>query len=144
MIFDNNDSFDEEDKRNGYYTQILKQFTENHKKTHCARIAFKWIFFCIVCLSFIAVVTAGVFAIITISKKDKIDSFDVGVAVTGLGSVLSAIIVLPKIIAKHLFPEDGDVKEFSFVKDMLGFDIQAPEYYNDKENIAVAEESENG
>ena len=138
----NNDYFGEEDKRNGYYTQLLKQFTENHKRTHTARIIFKWIFFCIVCLSFIAVVVAGVYAIITISQKEIIGSFDVGVAVTGLGSILSAIIVLPKIIAKHLFPEDGDVKEFSFVKDMLGFDIK-PEYFNEEENIADVDGHEN-
>jgi hypothetical protein len=91
MITPENNSyyyFDEEDIRNKYYTQLLKQFTENHKRTHTARIVFKWIFFCIVCLSFIAIVTAGIYAIIATAQKETIESFDVGLAITGLGSVL--------------------------------------------------------
>ena len=55
--------------------------------------------------------------IFNVTKKDVLTVPDVGVAFAGFGSVLSAIIVLPKIIAKHLFPEDSEKVRFDFIKE---------------------------
>lgn len=65
--------------------------------------------------AFICVV--GLLIIYNISKKDIVTINDIGVALTGFGSILSSVIILPQIIAKHLFPENSEEVRFGFVKD---------------------------
>ena len=64
----------------------------------------------------------GMVIIYNISKKSDITYSDIGVAITGFGTVLSSIIVLPSIIAKHLFPENSESVRFGFIKENQKFD----------------------
>ena len=74
------------------------------------------------CLIFALVCTIGVWIIFNISQKENITYADIGVAITGFGSVLSSIIALPKIIAKHLFPENSEKVRFDFVNANMKID----------------------
>ena len=68
-------------------------------------------------MAFVAVCAVGLLIIFNISQKDEISIEDVSVAVTGFGSMLTAIIALPSIIAKHLFPENSEEVRFSFIRE---------------------------
>ncbi len=80
---------------------------------------------------FIAVSLTGITAIVIIAKKTNITIADIGVALAGFGSVLSSIVVLPKIIAKHLFPESSEKVRFDFVSQNQKLDLGDPEYIDD-------------
>lgn len=82
----------------------------------------KYIFFGAACAVFLDVCIIGILAVFIIAKKDNITVADIGVALTGFGSVLSSIIVLPQIIAKHLFPENSEEVRDNFIKGVQEFD----------------------
>lgn len=114
-------------KRNAYYSMLVKKIIDNNDATQII----KYIFFAIVCLVFISVSLIGIVAILIIAKKDILSYADIGVAITGFGSVLSSIIVLPKIIAKHLFPENSEKVRFDFISQNQKLDLGDPEYIDD-------------
>ena len=118
--------------RNVYYTHILSEYKNNKKLIHKQRYRFKCIFFWIICLSFSAIVGFNCLLLYNLSKHiGDISITDLGVALTGLSGLLSAIIVLPQIIAKHLFPETGEKEEIDLVKSMQEFDNKNIDYIVD-------------
>ena len=66
----------------------------------------KCIFFSVICVVFILTCVASFTIIYHISGKTEVSITDVGIILGGFGSVIGDIIVLPKIVAKHLFPEN--------------------------------------
>lgn len=83
------------EKRDQQYTVLLQQYAVNQKRMHLARLIFKYIFFGIICLSFVFIVRAGLNILLLVAQKENTTFSDLGVALTGLGSILgSAIIVL--------------------------------------------------
>ena len=105
-------------KRDVYYSALVKDIVKNNRTSQ----VLKCCFFTFVCLIFIFTCVVGMLIILNISQKDDISMADIGVAITGFGSVLSSIIVLPQTIAKHLFPEDSESTRFEFIKDNQQFD----------------------
>lgn len=110
-------------KRDKLYSQLLKQYASNQDSMHKARRVFKYVFFSIICISFLSIIAAGITILIIVAKRDNTNLEDLGIALTGLGSILGVINVLPKIIAEHLFPKDGDNAESSLVTTMQKFDL---------------------
>jgi len=102
----------ESERRDIYYSALVKDIIENNRTSQCL----KCIFFSIVCFIFVLTCVLGIMIIYTISQKETISYSDIGIALTGFGTVLSSIIVLPQIIAKHLFPEDSESVRFEFIK----------------------------
>lgn len=103
----------ESERRDIYYSALVKDIVKNNRTGQIL----KCIFFVIVCLIFAFICILGLLIIFNISKKESISYSDIGVAITGFGSVLSSIIVLPQIIAKHLFPENSEEVRFGFIKE---------------------------
>lgn len=114
---------DELDERNRLYTLLLKQYTSNQKRIHIARLIFKYVFFIIICFSIVYVIIYGANVMLVIAQKNSVSLSDFGVALTGVSSILGVIIVLPKIIAEHLFPKEGDQAESDLVVTMQKFDL---------------------
>jgi hypothetical protein len=103
----------ESERRDVYYSALVKDIVKNNR----ADQFLKCIFFVIVCAVFAFICVFGLLIIFNISKKDTTTYSDIGVAIAGFGSVLSSIIVLPTIIAKHLFPENSEEVRFKFIKE---------------------------
>ena len=103
----------ESERRDVYYSALVKDIVKNNRTGQ----VLKCIFFAIVCFVFAFICVLGLLVIFNISKKDNILYTDIGVAITGFGSVLSSIVVLPQIIAKHLFPENSEEVRFGFIKE---------------------------
>lgn len=113
--------FDEADTRNEYYSILIEQII----KDNTTNKIIKYIFFAVVCLVFIVVTIGGVCILIFVSKKNNIQTnyTDIVLLLSALSGMLSAIIVLPKIIAKHLFPEHSEQDKYEFVKSTQKFDL---------------------
>lgn len=103
----------ESDRRDVYYSALVKDIVKNNRTGQ----VLKCIFFGVVCFIFAFICILGLLIIFNISKKESISYSDIGVAIAGFGSVLSSIIVLPQIIAKHLFPENSEEVRFGFIKE---------------------------
>ena len=105
--------FIESDRRDVYYSALVKDIVRDNRRSQIL----KCFFFGIVCIVFLLTCIGGMIVIFNVTEKDVLTVRDIGVAFAGFGSVLSAIIVLPKIIAKHLFPEDSEKVRFDFIKE---------------------------
>jgi hypothetical protein len=105
------------------YTDILSNYEKNQRRMHWLRFIFKCVFFAIVCIAFVAIIGVSCYTIYKISNSiGSLQLTDLGVVLTALGSIISAIIVLPSTIAKHLFPENGETAESNLVSTMQEFD----------------------
>lgn len=103
----------ESERRDVYYSALVKDIVKNNRTGQ----VLKCIFFSVVCLVFSFICIFGLLIIFNISKKETVTYSDVSIAIAGFGSVLSSIIVLPTIIAKHLFPENSEMVRFAFIKE---------------------------
>lgn len=105
--------FFESDRRDLYYSALVKDIVKDNRTSQ----RLKCCFFIIVCVVFILASVGGMAVIWIIARKNNISLSDLGIAFTGFGSILSAIVVLPQIIAKHLFPENSEKVRFDFIKE---------------------------
>lgn len=103
----------ESERRDVYYSALIKDIVKNNRTGQ----VLKCIFFGIVCFAFIFICVFGIPIIYHVSKRNTVSYSDIAIAITGFGSVLSSVVVLPKIIARHLFPEDSEEVRFRFIKE---------------------------
>ncbi len=127
-ILNTTENWDEIDcliERDIQYTVLLKQYISAQKENEKLQKRFKIVFFIIVLLVFVVVVSLGAIAIYTISKKASITLGDVGVALSGFGSILGVIIVLPSKIADNLFPATATKEMLEIVQTMQNYDLNS-------------------
>ena len=110
-------------QRDRQYVQLLQHYVKNQKRMDWAQLVFKSVFFVVVCVVFVGVVYFSAKSISTISQKETISWTDLGTALTGLGSILGVIIILPSKIAEHLFPSSSDKNSMEFIKSMQAYDL---------------------
>jgi len=67
---------------------------------------------------FVFIIRYGLMSINNISLKTTVTSTDLGVIIGGFSGILSALLIIPKIIAEHLFPKDEDTNMIGMVKNM--------------------------
>ncbi len=91
------------------YVYIVQRKRNDNEKYIDVRInrILKCVFFTIVCLLLMLISILGILVIYNISTRENIGVSDVGIAFTGLSGEISSIMVLPQIIAKHLFPNSS-------------------------------------
>jgi hypothetical protein len=123
--------------RDYQYAKFLEHHVNHQKRLDFAQLLFKYIFFFIVCGVFVAVVIIGALSIYRISQKENIAWTDFGTALTGLGSVLGVLIILPSKIAEHLFPAAADKNAMEFIKSMQDYDLSIKQCPDDHEDIDV-------
>lgn len=132
-------SYMESERRDIYYSALVKDIVKNNRTSQKLKV----IFFIIVCIVFCFICVCGMFIIMNSSNKESITNSDIGIAITGFGSVLSTVIVLPKIIAKHLFPENSEKDRFAFMKQNQQLDQEYLEFYESgAEGINVRDNNE--
>ena len=124
-------------KRDVYYSALVKDIVKDNRSSQVMKC---W-FFVFVCGIFLFTCIVGMLTILNIAQKNNVSVADIGVAVTAFGGVLSSIIVLPRTIAKHLFPSDSEKARFAFIKDNQQFDSA---YVLNNSNSTVEEEGGNG
>ena len=112
--------FQESEARDILYTRLVRDTLKDNRSLK----GFKWVFVSVICLVFLSICIFSILTIFRLSDKENFTYEHLGLALSGFGSILASIIVLPKIIAKHLFPEDSEKVRFQFIKDTQSFDIQ--------------------
>lgn len=117
-------------RRDRYYSAMVKDIVKNNRTSQVLKI----IFFVIVCFVFLGTCAVGAIVIIITANKNEVRIEDFGIAATGFGSILTSIIVLPQIIAKHLFPENSEEVRFGFIKENQKND-QSPRDNSDDEDL---------
>ena len=80
------------------------------------------------------------------AQKETPSYADIGIALTAFGSVISAIIALPSIIANHLFPANSESVRFGFIRDNQKMDTSylVDDVTEVESNIEMNETVENG
>lgn len=109
--------------RDSQYAELLMHHVAHQKRLDFAQLLFKYFFFFLVCFVFISVVVLGALSIFFIAKKESIAWTDFGTALTGLGSVLGVLMILPSKIAEHLFPSSADKTSMEFIRSMQDYDL---------------------
>lgn len=104
-------------ERDKLYTALLRQYIENNAAKSQANAVYKCVFFLVV-VSVFAVLTIAPAIMFCELAQNGITTDD---AIAILGSsigIVSAIVVLPRIIAEHLFPTKEDENMIALVKSM--------------------------
>ena len=113
------DEYFQYEKRERYYSAMVKDIVKDNRSLK----SLKWVFCLTICAVFSFVCIFGILSIYVLSLKENPSYEDIGIAIAGFGSIISSVIVLPKIIAKHLFPQNSEETRFNFIKDTQKFDI---------------------
>ena len=109
-------------KRNQAYTNLLEDYVSHHKEKDQANSKYKCAFF-IITISLLAIIVVFSLVLICIvSSRDYSGYSDVAVVLGCVSGIVSSIIVLPKIIAQHLFPVDEDKHILGIVQNMQQHD----------------------
>lgn len=123
----------EYEKRDESYTLLLGDYIDSSKsKTEWNKV-YKCIFFCVTMLILVALVAFPIAVTIIIVVKEQSNLVvDIAALVGSIIGIISAIIVLPKIIAQHLFPTNEDEHMIELVKNMQVNDSKIREALKNK------------
>lgn len=137
-----NEYYLESDRRDVYYSALVKDIVKNNRSSQRMKV----VFFVIVCVIFSGVCAAGMYIMFIAAQKETPSYADIGIALTAFGSVISAIIALPSIIANHLFPANSESVRFGFIRDNQKMDTSylADDVTEVESNIEMNEIVENG
>ncbi|MBQ2810004.1 MAG: hypothetical protein IJF11_03835 [Clostridia bacterium] len=105
-------------KRDKLYTVLLKKFFENYGKKSSHNKCYKFFFFITIMLTFVAIVGFSVYFMAMVALKETSTYSDIPTIIGAVSGIISAIIVLPKIIAEYLFPVNEDENMLQLVKNM--------------------------
>ena len=108
----------EASKREKEYTNLVREIAKDSGTLHWLKIVYFWAILGI--LSFVCI--GSIIVLINLSSKASIFREDIVIAISSLASLLSTIIVLPKIMAKHIFPENYEKERYTFVNLMQRVD----------------------
>ena len=106
------------DARDELYTGLLRQYISAFNQKAEAKAKYKAKFFYIIMIVFCVLIGIPLIAILLAVILGSHNASIIVALVCGAISILSSIIILPKIIAQHLFPTDEDKNMIDLVKSM--------------------------
>ena len=109
-------------RRDNLYTALLQSYINIYSSKEKHKKVFKVIFFSVIMVIFFLVIAGCVFCLCVITLNKSYDAAGVALAITSIGGIVSAIIVIPQIIAKHLFPANEETFMLDMVKSMQNND----------------------
>lgn len=109
-----NDSYMNMDKE---FQRYLKNFNDNSSKNEELKLELKKYFFTIVMIILALIICLPYFVLIMFRSKVT-DATVITICISSLAEVISAIIVLPKIIAKYLFNKNEEKNKIQIISGM--------------------------
>lgn len=106
------------DRRDKAYSKLLENYIDIYNRKAKANSIYKLFFFIVTILMMIALVGFPIAFMLIMAIRGDYRWEAVGVIVGGVASMITAVIVLPKIIAEHLFPTKEDENMIEMVKNM--------------------------
>jgi len=101
----------ETETREEHYTTLVGNSVTNINSSTIQRRRLKVAFFVSIIVAFLGIVVCSVAVPVLLMFKDSVTTSDVIVALGSSGSLIGSMIILPKIIADHLFPKEGEKHE---------------------------------
>ncbi len=108
----------EYDSRNKLYTDLLSSYIAIYTEKAKQKDEYKLVFFIITMVLFILLVAVGIGIISYVAVSGTGSISDIGAVAGGVAGIISALLVVPKIIAEHLFPVDEERTMIEMVKGM--------------------------
>lgn len=105
-------------KRDMQYTRLLDIYIDLYTKQSKAKAIYKGIFFAVTMLCLIGLIGGSLYAVLHLVCKGSATLADVGAVLGCIAGAISALIILPQIIAEHLFPKDDAQNILTMVKNM--------------------------
>lgn len=140
----NREENEEYNKRNLLYSSLLEKYITIYEKKEKAKAWYKLFFFMITIILFIAIVGACLYSIIMMQTSTNSDITNIGVAITNIAGIISTIIILPRIIADHLFPTNEESNMLEMVKNMQSNDANIRDLlHKELEKICGNDEDDN-
>lgn len=110
--------------RDACYTRLLDNYIGDYKNKSQDNQKYKKWFFWIIMGMFALVIGGAILSMIFISSKGEITPSYLGMMIAAVSSIISVVIVLPKVIAEHLFPKDAETHIINLVDRMQQNDTQ--------------------
>jgi len=120
--------------RGASFTRFVNSFVDDYSDRAKQQKKLRYAFFAIIMLLFLGLSIISGCSIFAIAKKEHTTGNDVATIATAFGTILSLIIVLPKIIAVHLFPSAERDKSIELFSKVLEEDFKIREFYDDDNN----------
>lgn len=122
--------------RDPAYSQIIDALTTLRLNEAAFRPRYKKIYFWFTICVFVAILVASFYVVLFVIHRDPIPEsiktngsqvletnyMDIGALVAAAASIITAILKFPEIIAKHLFPEQGEKSEEDIIKTIINYD----------------------
>lgn len=108
----------EYNRRDELYSDLLDHYIKVYKSKASWNKWYKLAFFVVAMVVFVGLIVGSGLVFWSVLKKEKPTYSDVAIIAGALASILTAILVLPKIIAEHLFPTNEDEHMIGMVKNM--------------------------
>lgn len=109
-------------RRNELYSNLLEKYIEAYESKSKWKKWYKLAFFIAVLCCFMGIIGASLYAIIIVAQKESPGPYDIGAVIGSVAGIVSSLVVLPKIIAEHLFPTDEDKNMNDILKSMQAND----------------------
>jgi hypothetical protein len=122
----------EDAKRNALYTELLDRYIGDYAFKVVSKRRYKTVFFVATMVMFFMLVIAPIAAILVVALNGQGSISDVSVVIGSVAGIISAIIVLPKIIAEYLFPVDEETHLIEIVRTMQNIDLKIREIRSDR------------
>ncbi len=106
------------DRRDFLYADLLDKYIQSYKSKTAWNKGYKLVFFVISMLVFTAIIAVSLVALYIVAKRDNHSPSDIATVLSSMVGIVSSIIVLPRIIAEHLFPTNEDGNMIDMVKNM--------------------------
>lgn len=119
-------------RRNKLYSDLLELYIEEYENKSKWKKGYKLAFFVVVMFCFFGIIGASLYAIIIVAQKDDPSLYDLGTIIGSVAGIISSLVVLPKIIAEHLFPTDEDRNMNDILKSMQENDSAIRNYFKKK------------
>lgn len=115
-------------KRDNLYTDLLGNYIDIYKTKEKHKKVFKIVFFVVVMLIFVGVIAGCVVSMCYISINGIYDMESVGIVIADIAGIISSVVIIPQIIAKHLFPTNEENFMLDMVKSMQNNDAGIRNY----------------
>lgn len=117
--------------RSKHYNKYINLYLKAYRAKQKSQLIMKWLFFGIVLFLLILLIIGTIISMVAISNKESLSLYDISLIITAVAGVITAFIVLPKVIAKNLFPQSDDDNSKDVFKYVMENDLKLRGFYSE-------------
>lgn len=114
--------------RNETYNRFLESYVDSYSSKAKSQRYMKWLFLLVILflLGFLVIILS--LAVYNFSRNEN-NVFDLASVISAIAGILTSFIIIPKIIAKNLFPSNEEDASSQIFNDMLNYDNSLRGFY---------------